>query len=112
MNGMKRLGPQDPLSWIKDTRRSIPQKSQYQKRSLSEKKTFRIHTEDENPLEITVEIKGNSENRTVCVKVAEEGKKTAKIEFKSSDKSSESSFQTHHFESSKNSEYPGDDSFS
>lgn len=80
MSDMKRLGPQDPLSWIRDTREKAPEPQEVKKTGPTERKTFRIQSEGETPLEITVVIKGEQEDRTICVKVAEEGKKATKIE--------------------------------
>lgn len=80
MSDMKRLGPQDPLSWIRDTRDKVSELPEVKKTAAVERKIFRIQSEGETPLEITVVIKGEQEDRTICVKVAEEGKKATKIE--------------------------------
>lgn len=93
MNGMRRLGPQDPLSWIKDTSEkstNTGEKTQelhrIRKVFPGEKKTFKIQSEGETPVEVTVIIKGEEEDRAICVKVAEQGRQTTKIEVKTSDR--------------------------
>jgi hypothetical protein len=90
---MKRLGPQDPLSWIKDTSEKSTnsgEKTQelqgIRRISPGEKRTFRIQSEGETPVEVTVIIKGEGEDRTVCVKVAEQGRQKTKVEVNTSDK--------------------------
>lgn len=83
MSDMKRLGPQDPLSWIRDTREEIPEPHE-QRTVSSERKSFRIQSEGDPPVEITVTIKDEQQDRTICVKITEEGKKPTKIEVKSS----------------------------
>lgn len=96
MNDMRRLGPQDPLSWIRDTREKSPdtnekaQEHQGIKKALpTERKTFKIQSEGETPVEVTVVIKGEEEDRTICVKVAEEGRQATKIEVRTSDRQRE-----------------------
>ena len=100
MNDMRRLGPQDPLSWIRDTRdksqdiseREQEQEQEHQgiKKTLpTERKTFKIQSEGETPVEVTVVIKGEEDDRTICVKVAEEGKQATKIEVRTSDRQKE-----------------------
>lgn len=90
MSDMKRLGPQDPLSWIRDTRDKVSELQDVKKTAPVERKIFRIQSEGETPIEITVVIKGEQEDRTICIKVAEEGKKATKIEVKTCERQNES----------------------
>jgi hypothetical protein len=94
---MRRLGPQDPLSWVRDTREKSPPprergpEHQGLNRALpAERRTFKIQSEGENPIEVTVVVKGEKEDRIICVKVAEEGRKATKIEVRNSDPQKES----------------------
>jgi len=96
VNDMRRLGPQDPLSWIKDTSEksaNTGEKTQehqgIRKVFPAERRTFIIQSEGETPVEVTVIIKGEEEDRTICVKVSEEGRQTTKIEVKSSGRQKE-----------------------
>ena len=83
MRDMKRLGPQDPLSWIRDTREKA-QESPEPRKPLLQEKRYRIQSDDEVPVEITVIVKGEGTDRTICVRVSEEGKKPTTIEVSAS----------------------------
>ena len=87
MKDTKRLGPQNPLSWIKDSRESPVKTSDPAKvvRSVSSgKKTFRFQSDGVSPVEVTVVMSGDRVDHRVKIEVAQEGQKAMNIEFKTS----------------------------
>lgn len=87
MKDTKRLGPQNPLSWIKDSRESPAQHSKSEKveRSVSSvKQTYRFQSEGEYPVEVIVVMNGDRVDHQVRIEVAQEGKKAMNVEFKTS----------------------------
>ncbi len=87
MRDTKRLGPQNPLSWIKDSRESLAEPSQPAKvvRSVSaEKQTFRFQSDGVSPVEVVVVMTGDRVDHRVKIEVVQEGQKAMNIEFKTS----------------------------
>ena len=87
MKDTKRLGPQNPLSWIKDSRESpaSPSKPAKVVRPVSpEKQTFRFQSDGVSPVEVIVVMDGDRADHRVKIEVAQEGQKAMNIEFKSS----------------------------
>lgn len=84
---MKRLGPQNPLSWIKDSRESPVRHSKpgpLERPVSAEKQTYRFQSDGVSPVEVIVIMNGNRADRQVRIEVTEEGKKAMKVEFKTS----------------------------
>ncbi len=87
MKDTKRLGPQNPLSWIKDSRESPAKPSQPTKvvKSVSsEKQTFRFQSDGVSPVEVVVVMNGDRVDHLVKIEVVQEGRKAMNIEFKTS----------------------------
>jgi hypothetical protein len=83
----KRLGPQNPLNWIRDSRESPaqPSKPGEVERSISYKKqTYRFQSDGESPVEVIVVMNGDRAGHQVRIEVAQEGKKAMNVEFKTS----------------------------
>ncbi len=81
---MKRLGPQNPLSWIKDTRENPARQRGVVNPVSSHRQTYRFQSDGESPVEVIVVINGDRKDRNVSIEVAEEGKRTMNIAFKTS----------------------------
>ena len=87
MKDTKRLGPQNPLNWIKDSRESPVKSSELGKvvRSISsDKRTFRFQSDGASPVEVVVIMNGDRVDHRVKIEVAQEGRKAMNIEFKTS----------------------------
>lgn len=87
MKDTKRLGPQNPLSWIKDSRESPAKSSEPAKivRSVSSgNQTFRFQSNGVSPVEVIVVMNGDRVDHRVKIEVAQEGQKAMNIEFKTS----------------------------
>ena len=89
MSNKRRLGNQDPFSWVRDTREvtslpiSPPRKiadTKYAKPLPVEKSV--INTKNGKPVEVMVAIKEWNGERIISVEITEEGKQPAKISFK------------------------------
>lgn len=82
MSNTKRLGPQDPLSWIKDTRGQISKYASLRTSTPQRSRSSRILGEEESSPDIRVVIKGNEGERIVSVEITVDNKGTTKIEVK------------------------------
>lgn len=89
MNNKRRLGNQDPFSWVRDTREvtniplSPPRKiaeTKYTQAYAPEKSV--IQSKNGKPVEVMVAIKEKNGERIISVKIIEEGKQPAVISFK------------------------------
>ena len=89
MSNKRRLGNQDPFSWVRDTREVTsmpvppPRKiavAKYAKPVPSEKSV--LQTKNGKPVEVMVAIKERKGERIISVEISEEGKQPTKISFK------------------------------
>jgi len=50
----------------------------------SHQQTYRFQSDGDSPVEVVVVMNGRQKDRNVCIEIAEDGKKTMKIAFKTS----------------------------
>ena len=73
MDEKRRLGPQDPLSWIRDTREERPENPEYSQRPVvretipTETKREIVHTDKSIPMEVKVTLKGQPAKQTQTI---------------------------------------------
>lgn len=87
MKDTKRLGPQNPLSWIKDSRESPVKHAKpgsIERYFPSEKQTYRFQSDGEAPVEVMVVMNRGQSDCQVKIEVAQKGKKAMKVEFETS----------------------------
>ena len=84
MSDTKRLGPQDPLSWIRNTRQErTPDDSERNYLSVGHRDQAHLLSRvDKRPTDITVVIKGEGRERVVAVEVTVDKKGVSKIQIK------------------------------
>jgi len=69
MSNKKRLGPQDPLSWIRDTRGEKLVHYDMRVATPVEVRRSKIQVGEGSPMEVTVVIKGQKADRNISVEV-------------------------------------------
>jgi len=69
MSNKKRLGPQDPLSWIRDTRGKKLVHYNMKMARPGEVRRSKIQIGEGSPMEVTVVIKGQKADRNISVEV-------------------------------------------
>ena len=77
MDEKRRLGPQDPLSWIRDTREEKTEDHEHSKKSVvretipMEKKREIVHQDKSIPMEVKVTLKGQptSQIQTITLEI-------------------------------------------
>jgi len=84
MSNTKRLGPQNPLSWIRDTRQErtteVPERDYL---SVGHRNQPHLLSRvDKAPTDITIIIKGEGRERIVAVEVTMDKKGVSKIQIK------------------------------
>lgn len=84
MSNTRRLGPQDPLSWIRDTRQErTPDEAERNYLSVSPRNQPNLLSRvDKMPADITIVIKGEGRERVAAVEVTMDKKGVSKIQIK------------------------------
>ena len=73
MDEKRRLGPQDPLGWIRDTREKQPDDHEHTKQPVVretaplETKREIVHTDKSIPMEVKVTLKGQPTKQTQTI---------------------------------------------
>jgi len=73
MDEKRRLGPQDPLSWIRDTRKEGPEDHEHFRQPVvretipMETKREIVHTDKSIPMEVKVTLKGQPAKQTQTI---------------------------------------------
>lgn len=73
MDEKRRLGPQDPLSWIRDTRKEGAAEHEHSRQSVvretmpMETKREIVHTDKSIPMEVKVTLKGQPTKQTQTI---------------------------------------------
>jgi len=91
MSNTKRLGPQDPLSWIKDTRQErTPDEPERNYLSIGHRnQPSLLSGVDKTPTDITIVIKGEGREKVVAVEVTLDKKGVSKIQIKTGERHQE-----------------------
>ena len=84
MSHTKRLGPQDPLSWIRDTREEkVRDESHRNYLSIGPRDDLSLFAkENKHQRDITIVIKGEGRERVLAVEVTIDKKGVSKIQIK------------------------------